>query len=138
MAVRDEQLIEVLGVLAEGVRFRILSMIASRGELTAKEILEGFDFTQPTLSHHMACLVNAGLVNLKRKGRYAYYSVNKDTIEMISSEIASLKNPSKEVSVEKKTKRKEEPVSEVSAEKIKKGKKKKKKDKDKSKKKKKD
>jgi DNA-binding transcriptional ArsR family regulator len=86
----------------------------------------------------MACLVNAGLVNLKRKGRYAYYSVNKDTIEMLSSEIASLKNPSKEVSVEKKTKRKEEPVSEVSAEKNKKGKKKKKKDKDKSKKKKKD
>ena len=137
MAVREEQLIEVLGVLAEGVRFRILSLIASKGELTAKEILEGFDFTQPTLSHHMACLVKAGLVNVKRKGRFAYYSVNKDTIEMLSSEISSLKNPSKDISAEKKAKRKEEPVNE-SSEKIKKGKKKKKKDKDKSKKKKKD
>lgn len=138
MAVREEQLIEVLGVLAEGVRFRILSLIASKGELTAKEILEGFDFTQPTLSHHMACLVKAGLVNVKRKGRYAYYSVNKDTIEMLSFEITSLKNPSKAVSVEKKAKHKEEPVSEASGEKNKKGKKKKKKEKDKSKKKKKD
>ena len=90
MAARDEQLIEVLGVLAEGVRFKILSVIASRGELTAREILENFDFTQPTLSHHMASLTKAGLVIVKRKGRYAYYSINKDTIDMVSSGIDSL------------------------------------------------
>ena len=94
MAAKDAQFIEALSVLSEEVRFRILSLIASKGELAAKDILEKFDFTQPTLSHHMACLAEAGLVNVKRKGRFAYYSVNKDMIDLVSSGIASLKNPS--------------------------------------------
>ena len=135
MAARDEQLIEVLGVLAEGVRFKILSVIASRGELTAKDILENFDFTQPTLSHHMASLTKAGLVIVKRKGRYAYYSINKDTVDLVTAGIDSLKNPSKTSVAEKKAKRKELPDVTEDNEKLKKGKKKKKKDKSKKKKK---
>lgn len=128
MAVNDEQLIEVLGVLAEDARFRILSLIASRGEITAKDILAEFDFTQPTLSHHMACLSDAGLVNVERKGRFAFYSVNKDTIDLVVSGILSLKSGSKKPSKEKGS-------VEGDIEKEKKGKKKKKKDKNKKKKK---
>ena len=135
MAAKDAQFIEALSVLSEEVRYRILSLIASKGELTAKDILEEFDFTQPTLSHHMACLAGAGLVNVKRKGRFAYYSVNKDTIDLVASGISSLKNLSKTVASEKKAKRKEAPAAEELSEKIKKGKKKKKKDKSKKKKK---
>ena len=135
MAAKDAQFIEALSVLSEEVRYRILSLIASKGELAAKDILEEFDFTQPTLSHHMACLSGAGLVNVKRKGRFAYYSVNEDTIDLVASGIASLKNPSKTVTSEKKAKRKEAPAAEELSEKIKKGKKKKKKDKSKKKKK---
>ena len=135
MAAKDAQFIEALSVLSEEVRYRILSLIASKGELTAKDILEEFDFTQPTLSHHMACLAGAGLVNVKRKGRFAYYSVNKDTIDLVASGISSLKNLSKTVTSEKKAKRKEAPAAEELSEKIKKGKKKKKKDKSKKKKK---
>lgn len=135
MAAKDDKFIETLGVLAEGVRFRILALIASRGELAAKDILEEFDFTQPTLSHHMACLEQAGLVNVKRKGRFAYYSINKETIDLISSGIESLKSPSKTIISEKKPKRKEIPETEETSEKLKKSKKKKKKDKSKKKKK---
>ena len=135
MAAKDAQFIEALSVLSEEVRYRILSLIASKGELAAKDILEEFDFTQPTLSHHMACLAGAGLVNVKRKGRFAYYSVNKDTIDLVASGIASMKNPSKTVASEKKAKRKEAPAVQEPSEKSKKGKKKKKKDKSKKKKK---
>ena len=135
MAAKDAQFIEALSVLSEEVRYRILSLIASKGELAAKDILEEFDFTQPTLSHHMACLAGAGLVNVKRKGRFAYYSVNKDTIDLVASGISSLKNPSKTVASEKKAKRKEAPAVQEPSEKSKKGKKKKKKDKSKKKKK---
>lgn len=135
MAAKDAQFIEALSVLSEEVRYRILSLIASKGELAAKDILEEFDFTQPTLSHHMACLAEAGLVNVKRKGRFAYYSVNKDTIDLVSSGIASLKNPSKTISSEKKAKRKITAAEPEIPEKNKKGKKKKKKDKSKKKKK---
>ena len=128
MSVNEEQFTKVLSVLSESVRYRILSLIASNGELTAKDILSEFDFTQPTLSHHMACLTEAGLVNVERRGRFAYYSINKDTIDIVSSGIDSLKSGSKKIIKEKS-------VSEGESKEPKKGKKKKKKDKNKKKKK---
>ena len=127
MAEIEVQLVEVLSILSESVRFKILSLIASKGELTAKDILSEFDFTQPTLSHHMSCLTEAGLVNVERKGRFAYYSVNKDTIDLVLSGIESLKSGSKKTE-------KAKDLSDDSKE-LKKGKKKKKKDKSKKKKK---
>lgn len=128
MAEKEDQLIEVLGILSENVRFKILSLIASRGEITAKDILSEFDFTQPTLSHHMSCLEQAGLVNVERKGRFAFYSVNKDTIDLVASAILSLKSSSKKALKEKHG-------SEPDTGEKKGGKKKKKKDKNKKKKK---
>ncbi len=124
----DKQLIEVLSVLSESVRFKILSLISSKGELTAKDILSEFDFTQPTLSHHMSCLKEAGLVNVERRGRFAYYSVNKDTIDLVLSGIESLKSGSKKTEKAKDS-------SDDSDKELKKSKKKKKKDKGKKKKK---
>jgi ArsR family transcriptional regulator len=124
----DKQLIEVLSVLSESVRFKILSLISSKGELTAKDILSEFDFTQPTLSHHMSCLKEAGLVNVERRGRFAYYSVNKDTINLVLSGIESLKSGSK------KTEKAKDSSDDTDKE-LKKSKKKKKKDKGKKKKK---
>jgi ArsR family transcriptional regulator len=124
----DKQLIEVLSVLSESVRFKILSLISSKGELTAKDILSEFDFTQPTLSHHMSCLKEAGLVNVERRGRFAYYSVNKDTIDLVLSGIESLKSGSKKTEKAKDS-------SDDSDKEPKKSKKKKKKDKGKKKKK---
>ena len=124
----DKQLIEVLSVLSESVRFKILSLISSKGELTAKDILSEFDFTQPTLSHHMSCLKEAGLVNVERRGRFAYYSVNKDTIDLVLSGIESLKSGSKKTEKAKDS-------SDDSDTELKKSKKKKKKDKGKKKKK---
>lgn len=124
----DKQLIEVLSVLSESVRFKILSLISSKGELTAKDILSEFDFTQPTLSHHMSCLTEAGLVNVERRGRFAYYSVNKDTIDHVLSGIESLKSGSKKAEKAKDS-------SDDTDKELKKSKKKKKKDKGKKKKK---
>lgn len=128
MAEIDKQLIEVLSVLSESVRFKILSLISSKGELTAKDILSEFDFTQPTLSHHMSCLTEAGLVNVERRGRFAYYSVNKDTIDLVLSGIESLKSGSKKTEKAKAS-------SDDTDKELKKSKKKKKKDKGKKKKK---
>lgn len=122
----DGQFTAVLKVLSEDVRFRILALIASRGELTAKEILSEFDFTQPTLSHHMSCLTEAGLVNAERKGRFVLYSVNNDTIDYVISGISSLKSVSKKAFKED---------ADTDGKEVKKSKKKKKKDKNKKKKK---
>ena len=76
----------------------------------------------------MACLKEAGLVNVKRKGRFAYYSVNKDTIDIALSGIESLKSGAKKTE-------KAKDLSDDNTKELKKSKKKKKKDKSKKKKK---
>ena len=53
----------------------------SCGELCACEILEAFHITQPTLSHDMKVLVDAGLVIDRREGKNTYYSLNQGTAE---------------------------------------------------------
>ena len=76
----------------------------------------------------MACLVEANLVNVERKGRFAYYSINRETIDLVSSGITALMTGSKKSS-------KVKAAETDDSEKIKKSKKKKKKDKNKKKKK---
>ena len=48
------------------------------GEKCVCEILEHFDFTQPTLSHHMKILMDCGLVNCRKEGIWSYYSLNNN------------------------------------------------------------
>lgn len=50
--------------------------ILSCGEMCACDILEHFDFTQPTLSHHMKVLMENNLVNVRKDGQWNYYSLN--------------------------------------------------------------
>lgn len=64
------------GVLEDMGKMDMLSC----GELCACKILEEFHITQPTLSHDMRLLVDAGLVNDRREGKNIYYSLNQKTI----------------------------------------------------------
>jgi len=82
---KNEELINAVAVIAEPVRIQILRLIASRGELRAKDILPKFDITQPTLSHHMAILEEHALVSARKDGRCVYYSINKKTFTAINS-----------------------------------------------------
>lgn len=70
---------KILKAIAEPKRLRIMDML-SCGELCACKILEEFHITQPTLSHDMRLLVDAGLVNDRREGKNIYYSLNQKTI----------------------------------------------------------
>jgi ArsR family transcriptional regulator len=66
----------VFKALSDANRLRIVDML-SRGELCACKLLEHFNITQPTLSHHMKVLADCGLVLSRRDGIWAYYSLNK-------------------------------------------------------------
>ena len=65
---------------ADPTRLEIVDMI-SCGELCACKILERFDFTQPTLSHHMKILCDCGLVNGRKEGKWIYYSLNEKAVQ---------------------------------------------------------
>uniref|UniRef100_UPI0037D9C8BB ArsR/SmtB family transcription factor n=1 Tax=Tepidimicrobium xylanilyticum TaxID=1123352 RepID=UPI0037D9C8BB len=71
-----EENAKILKALADPNRLKIADIL-SCGELCACEILEHFEFTQPTLSHHVKVLTEAGLVNVRKDGLWNYYSLNK-------------------------------------------------------------
>ncbi|MDH6364421.1 ArsR family transcriptional regulator [Enterococcus sp. PF1-24] len=74
------QVSKVMKAIAEPNRLKILDVISS-GEKCACEILNHFDFTQPTLSHHMKVLMEAGLVSARKAGNWQYYSLVSENIE---------------------------------------------------------
>ena len=70
---------KVFKALGETKRAMIIDMI-SCGELCACMILEKFEMSQSTLSHHMKLLCECGLVKSREEGKWTYYSLNADTI----------------------------------------------------------
>ncbi len=70
---------KMLRAMSDPKRLRIVDML-SCGELCACKILEEFQITQPTLSHDMKVLAEAGIVNQTREGKNIYYSLNTDAL----------------------------------------------------------
>jgi ArsR family transcriptional regulator len=70
-----EQLAAVLKAIAVPARLRLLSMIYARdgGEACVCELTEPLGLTQPTVSHHLKVLVDAGLISRDKRGIWAYY-----------------------------------------------------------------
>lgn len=66
--------------LGDSNRLQIVQML-SDGEKCGCKLLEAFEITQPTLSHHMKILCECGLVNDRKEGKWHYYSLNCDTFQ---------------------------------------------------------
>lgn len=79
----------VCKALGDTNRLKIIRML-SGCEKCACVILEEFDITQPTLSHHMKILSNCGLVNVRKEGKWNYYSLNGETLAAFRGFIDSL------------------------------------------------
>jgi ArsR family transcriptional regulator len=63
------------GVLADPTRLRLLSLIAAAGEACAAcDLVEPLGVSQPTVSHHLKVLREAGLVESEKRGRWVYYT----------------------------------------------------------------
>ncbi|HOM42973.1 MAG TPA: metalloregulator ArsR/SmtB family transcription factor [Bacillota bacterium] len=65
----------IIKALSDPSRLKIVDIL-SCGEKCACEILEHFDLTQPTLSHHMKVLMECGIVECRKEGLWNYYSLN--------------------------------------------------------------
>ncbi|AYG78565.1 Arsenic resistance transcriptional regulator ArsR1 [Streptomyces hundungensis] len=70
-----EELAKVFKALGDPVRLRLLSMIASQedGEICVCDLTPAFDLSQPTISHHLKLLKQAGLIDSERRGTWVYY-----------------------------------------------------------------
>ena len=68
--------------LSDPVRLRVLSILAAspEGEVCVCEFVEPLGKSQPTISHHMKVLSEAGLVRGDRRGKWVWYSLNTDRL----------------------------------------------------------
>ena len=65
--------------LSDTNRLQIIQLL-SDGEKCACELLEQFNITQPTLSHHMKILCECGLAEVRKEGKWSHYSLNCETL----------------------------------------------------------
>lgn len=74
-----DEMAVILKALADPKRLKIIDLLTD-GSLCACELLKHFDFTQPTLSHHMKILEKAGVVMVTKKGIWHHYQLTEDFI----------------------------------------------------------
>ena len=69
-----------LKALADPVRLRAMSYVAAQGceSVCACDLLDVLDISQPTISHHMKKLVEAGLLTREQRGKWAHYTVVRE------------------------------------------------------------
>lgn len=75
--------------LGDSNRLKIVQML-SDGEKCACKLLEAFEITQPTLSHHMKILCDCGLVDTQKVGKWSHYSLSCDTLTAFKTFIDGL------------------------------------------------
>jgi ArsR family transcriptional regulator len=86
VALDAERIAAIAKALAEQVRVRILDVIRRNEDAVCQcELIALFDIRQSLLSHHMRKLVDAGLVDVERRHKWAYYSVSSDALKELTS-----------------------------------------------------
>ena len=75
--------------LADPVRLRLLSMIASTDEVCSCELLEPLGKAQPTVSHHTKILADAGLITGEKRGRWVYWRAIPDRVGALRTALES-------------------------------------------------
>jgi ArsR family transcriptional regulator len=78
-----EAMARVFKALSDPTRVRLLSLIAASddGEACICDLMDPVGLSQPTVSHHMSKLVDAGLATREQRGRWAYYRVVPEALE---------------------------------------------------------
>lgn len=76
-------------------RVQLLSLIAGaeNGEACACDLIEPVRLSQPTVSHHLKILLDAGLVSREQRGKWAYYRVAEATLDAVSAALRPFRRP---------------------------------------------
>jgi ArsR family transcriptional regulator len=84
-------LAHTLKALADPARLRLLSMVAAHdgGEACVCDLTESLGLTQPTVSHHLKVLVDAGLLTRDKRGVWAYYALVPGALDSLAAVLSS-------------------------------------------------
>jgi ArsR family transcriptional regulator, arsenate/arsenite/antimonite-responsive transcriptional repressor len=83
-------LAQVFKALGDPVRLRLLSLIGAHqgGEVCVCDLTTAFDLTQPTISHHLRVLREAGIITSERRGTWVYYRLVPAALERMAALLA--------------------------------------------------
>src|ERR671934_2278882 len=80
-----ERMAQVAKALGDPIRMQLVDVLRKHaGEVCVCELVPLFDLSQPTVSHHLKILRQAGIVGSERRGLWAYYYVNAEALEELS------------------------------------------------------
>jgi ArsR family transcriptional regulator len=84
-------LAHILKALADPARLRLVSMVAAHegGEACVCDLTDPLGLTQPTVSHHMKVLVDAGIFTRQKRGKWAYYALVPSALEALSAVLST-------------------------------------------------
>lgn len=72
--------------IADETRQNIMKLVCCKW-LSVSEIVEEIGYSQPTISHHLAILRDAGLVNIREEGKQTFYSLNQENIAVCCGQL---------------------------------------------------
>ena len=84
-----EELAKAFAALADPVRLRLFSMIASAGTACSCDLVEPIGKSQPTVSHHTKVLAEAGLIAGEKLGRWVNWTVVPDRLDQLRAALAT-------------------------------------------------
>jgi ArsR family transcriptional regulator, arsenate/arsenite/antimonite-responsive transcriptional repressor len=82
---------KIAKALADPRRFEILRMIAATGESCCGAIADEIPVAQPTISHHLKELANAGLIQARKQGQHCYYHLQAEVLDSYIQELRQIK-----------------------------------------------
>jgi ArsR family transcriptional regulator, arsenate/arsenite/antimonite-responsive transcriptional repressor len=83
----------LLATVADPIRLQIINMLAQTdGEICVCDITAMFKVGQPTISHHLGVLRNAGIVATDKRGKWVYYSLVRSRLEEIQNSLRDVYN----------------------------------------------
>jgi ArsR family transcriptional regulator, arsenate/arsenite/antimonite-responsive transcriptional repressor len=91
-----DRLSGIFKAVADPSRLRLLSIIASHdgGEACVCDLTEPLELSQPTVSHHLKVLAEAGLVTRDKRGKWAYFAVVPDALDALGKVLTTGHNGS--------------------------------------------
>jgi ArsR family transcriptional regulator, arsenate/arsenite/antimonite-responsive transcriptional repressor len=93
----EKDLVQVFKLLSDETRLRILLYLVREGELHVTALCDKLGQSQPAVSHHLALLRVAGLIEARRDGKHNFYSVRKKHFHRIMEELfESISDPGTE------------------------------------------
>jgi ArsR family transcriptional regulator len=91
--IEAEALAERFKALADPTRVALINRLAGADEVCVCDLVDEFELSQPTISHHLKKLRDAGLVTAERRGTWAYYRLVPESIDALASALGATTAP---------------------------------------------